>query len=541
MKCSMSGFVRRTHIQYLAAVLITTLAAAVSQAQGGSSYQTRLTEQPPNAARHRHVALTLGNGSVGVFGGSGRTDAELFDPATERFTLTPAMRAFGDFAGAVLPDGNVLLVDGRNDCVFDYVLEEYVDTVGLYGDGSVRFPVLVPLADGKVFISGGWDADFEPKGTCGLYDPRGRQFQPLGDLVVPRARHSAVLFGERYVLIIGGYGYSDGSPQPVALDSVELFDIYTGWSARIRTPMRQARRSHSSVQLPDGLVLILGGTSSEREPPLRSTEIFNPHTAVFSEGPDLGLRRSGAQTAVMPSGRIAIFGGNPDGRVVELYCPATGTLELADSLTLDPRWVGFTATSLDSGAVLLVGGRVNEGAEVVASAEIFQEIATETPSGPPMTAASIRELLTDRNLNVVAQTTEWLVALGPQVRPILETLRQDASPELAGRIDGILQSIETSVYPETWCVEIWDARGMLGAIWLVGYDSPDSFNPVFPHQHFNDIVRRIGWLDFTHLVVRFPKHTPYEARVRLFNLVGWTRVPKVVLGESLDAADWDKR
>jgi hypothetical protein len=481
--------------------------------------------------------VSLGDSRVGIFGGVGRTDVEIFDPNTEQFVTSRATRDLADFAGAPLPDGRVLLFDGEHDCVFDHLFEQYLEVQRPYAGGSVRLAVLVPLADGKVFLCGGWNASFEPQGQCGLFDPRALQFQGVGDLAVPRALHSAVLIDDHQVLIAGGSGYGDNPSEWVALDSLELYDTNTGRSARIRTNLEQARLSHCSVRLPDGRILILGGTYSEREDWLRSTEIFDPKTSMLSEGPTLGLGRSGAQTAVLPSGRVAVFGGNYDARAIEIYDPATGLFELADSLMLDARWTDFTATSLSSGAVLLVGGRVNSGTEVVSKAEIFEEVATETPSAPPMTLDSIRQLLMDSDPEVVAQTADWLVELGPQVKPILQMLTEDESAELRRLASDVLRSIDGRDYPTLWCVEIWDAAARLDAVWLADFACPDHYSEADPPAHVTSIVQATEGADFTHLVVRFPIHASHQDRARLFNLVGWTWIPAVVLGSSLDADD----
>ena len=51
-----------------------------------------------------------------------------------------------------------------------------------YPGGAVRFPVLVPLPDGRVFVCGGQDNNSRPKGDCGIFDPRALQFEAFGDL-----------------------------------------------------------------------------------------------------------------------------------------------------------------------------------------------------------------------------------------------------------------------------------------------------------------------------------------------------------------------
>jgi hypothetical protein len=541
MASSTMGRGKNVHTKCLSAVLaLVSMAAGASLAYGGYTYQTRYTESSPNAARQNHVACLLGDGQVGLFGGEGRTDMELFDPETERFVSSRATRTFADFAGVTLEKGNALLIDGEHDCVYDYLTDQYLGTGKLYSGGAVRFPVLVSLPDGRVFVCGGQDSSSRSKSDCGLFDPRTLQFEALGDLVVARAFHTAVLINSHQVLIAGGYGYASGSSSQTALDSLELFDIDTGRSGQIRTALTQARYAHSSVLLPDGRVLILGGTRSDKEPWLQSAEIFDPTTSTISAGPSLGLGRSGAKTVAMPSGRIAVFGGRYDARTVELYDPDTGTFALAESLMLDPRSTGFTATGLDSGAVLLVGGLANVDGDVVADAEVFQEMESEAASRPAVTLDSIRALLADSDPAVVSEATEWLVGLGPQVQSILETLAGDGVSTLSRQANSILESITAREYPDVWCVEVWGAEGRLDSVWLDSFECSTSWDASDPDQHVQSILQATEGTDFTYLTVRFPTHAPYADRVKLFNLVGWTNAPSVVLGDDLSQDDLEK-
>jgi hypothetical protein len=522
------------------AILVAiSITAGVSLAYGGYTYQTRYTESSPNAARQNHVACLLGNGQVGLFGGDGRTDMELFDPQTERFLTSRATRTFADVAGVTLEKGNALLIDGQNDCVYDYLTDQYLDTQKTYSGGAVRFATLVPLPDGRIFVCGGQDGNSRPKSDCGLFDPRTLQFETLGNLVVARAFHTAVLINSHQVLIAGGFGYASGSSSQEALASLELFDVDAGRSGQIRTSLAQARYAHSSVLLPDGRVLILGGTRSDKEPWLQSTEIFDPTTSTIVAGPGMGLGRSGAQTAVMPSGRIAVFGGRYDARTVELYDPDTGTFELAAGLMHDPRATGFTATSLNSGAVLLVGGIATVDGGVVADAEIFQEFESdETPAA--VTLDSVRALLTDSDPTVASEAVEWLVDLGPRVHDILTILAGDGVTALSRQANGILESIAAREYPDVWCVEVRNSEGRLNSVWLDGFQCSTSWDAAHPDQHVLSILRTTEGADFTYLAVRFPTHASYEDRVKLFNLVGWTNAPSVVLGDDLSQDDLEK-
>jgi hypothetical protein len=348
----------------------------------GYQYQTRRTRQPLSVARQQHAALKLGNGKIGIFGGFLLSSVEVFDPNTEVFTLATASRWFANFSGVALLDGNALLVDGEHDCTFDYVTGQYVDTVNTYSAGVARWAVPVLLPDGKVFLCGGCDSDFNVTGACVVYDPRARRFTSCGRLQVARSNHTAVLLDDDHVLIIGGYDTNPSSGEVQSLDSLEVFDLKAGTSALVRTPLRVARYDHCSIKLADNRVLILGGVCWPKDLFTHSTEIFDPRTSTMVDGPNLIVGREGARTAVMPSGRIAVFGGQYNEQTIELYDPNTASFSLAGCLMYDPRWTDFTATSLNSGAVLIAGGRINDSDQILPYAEIFEEIPIIAESQP---------------------------------------------------------------------------------------------------------------------------------------------------------------
>jgi hypothetical protein len=342
-------------------------------------YQTHRTFQTLSGPRDQHVAAKLGDGKVGILGGFDISSVEIFDPNAETFTTLRANRLFDNLCGISLLDGNALLVDGSHDCTFDYVTGEFVNTANAYSAGVIRWAVPVRLPDGKVFLCGGCDANYNVTTACVLYDPRARQFTSCGRLQVARARHTAVLLDEDHVLVIGGYNISPTTLDMQSLDSLEVFDLKTRTSSLVRTTLKAPRYNHCSVKLADGRVLNLGGANWPKDLFMTSTEIFDPRTAVMTDGPQFSVGRQGARTAVMPSGRIAIFGGQYATQTIEIYDPNTSTLSVADCRMADPRWTDFTATTLNSGAVLIAGGRVDNTGLTTQYAEIFEEVAVTAP------------------------------------------------------------------------------------------------------------------------------------------------------------------
>lgn len=85
------------------------------------------------------------------------------------------------------------------------------------------------------------------------------------------------------VLVTGGRGTGDES---VAFAVVIAVD----GTATSVADLAQARFKHEMVTLPTGEVLVIGGTSDDREL-LRSTEIYDPVGRTFQPGPDLSQGR----------------------------------------------------------------------------------------------------------------------------------------------------------------------------------------------------------------------------------------------------------
>ena len=98
--------------------------------------------------------------------------------------------------------------------------------------------------------------------------------------------------------------------------------------------MGAARNDPAAVLLPDGRVLVAGGTDVDRRP-LRSAELFDPATGTWTRRRRRASRAGGAQTAVLLADGRALF---VSGLQAELYEPATGHWDEGG-----PRWVARRA------------------------------------------------------------------------------------------------------------------------------------------------------------------------------------------------------
>lgn len=167
--------------------------------------------------------------------------------------------------------------------------------------------------------------------TPSLYDPATGTFAPTATMSEPRYVYSATVLPDDRVLIAGG---TDAAFWTRVYDSAALFDPRTGEFTPTGT-MAVARFGHSAALLPDGRVLIVGGTRDTVEM-LASAEIYDPGTGTFTPTGPLTEARRGPVMVPLQNGLILVVGGTGNAYEplvsAELYDPATGTFTMSQPL-----------------------------------------------------------------------------------------------------------------------------------------------------------------------------------------------------------------
>jgi N-acetylneuraminic acid mutarotase len=242
------------------------------------------------------------------------------------------------------------------------------------------------LADGRGLLVGGRTSFFAGGvATVDVYDPVSNTWSPAAPLPAARADHSATLLADGRLLVVGGC--ASGSPCNPAATSALLYDPSTDtWSAA--GALRTGRALHTANLLADGRVIVFGGLGTCNSTfcaTLASTEIYDPATNAWTDGPALPQPRLQGTSTTLADGRVLVAGGcSTSGLPCAvlnsiIYNPATQ--QFGNAATMTVARTRHTAVRLATGDVLVAGG-VNRDSFTQRTAEIWRA-ATNTWTAAP--------------------------------------------------------------------------------------------------------------------------------------------------------------
>ena len=245
-------------------------------------------------------------------------------------------------------------------------------------------------------------------------------FTPTGSLREARGLHTATLLPDNKVLVAYGsnsraYGKGTGY---VGLSSIEVYDAGTGTFTEIVGEDGLGTYGHTATLLPDGKVLLAGGfVNSVWDYGGVSTSdhgatLYDSATGVFGGTGNMTASRGGHTAILLANGKVLIAGGanqDPTGTGLasaELYDPSTGTFTQTGSMVVG-RFL-HTATQLQDGKVLIVGGALTSASGPIATAEVYDPASgIFTTTGAMATARKqhTATLLSDGKVLIVGGTT----------------------------------------------------------------------------------------------------------------------------------------
>lgn len=278
-----------------------------------------------NGSRGGHVAALLGDGRVLVAGGRRLSideegsrsigfvaSVEIYDPVADTWTRAADMDS-PRWAHTItaMDDGSVLVVGGENEDGkvasaerYDPAADAWVEVSRMVDGRSGHSMEILP--DGRLMVAGGSGPTVE------VYDFTTREWSLLPNLD-QRLRDAAVgVLLDGSIVVAGGFG----SQGPV---NTALFHTLGSnqWIYVDRLP--ETRISPTMTRLPDGGILMLGGTGTTKG------WIFDGSTGSWLYAGKMFDSRKDHTATLLPDGRVVAIGGEARNRVilnsVEIYTP----------------------------------------------------------------------------------------------------------------------------------------------------------------------------------------------------------------------------
>jgi hypothetical protein len=223
------------------------------------------------------------------------------------------------------------------------------------------FPTATALPDGRVLVC--------DSTACQHFDPATNAWSAPTAMLNQHAEHTATALADGRVLIAGVGWITPGEP------SAEIFNPATG-QFTATGGMLTPRFSAVAVRLASGEVLVMGGyDANDGSTVLASAEIYSPTTGIFRATGAMATARIGFTATVLNDGRVLVAGGFLSGLYLanaEIYSPQTGTFTAVAGGMTQPRYQ-HAAALLADGRVLVAGGwsYYFTSMRPTASAEIF--------------------------------------------------------------------------------------------------------------------------------------------------------------------------
>jgi len=211
---------------------------------------------------------------------AGLSQTALYDPVTNTWTPSAVMANGRWYPTATsLPDGSVLVLSGCYRGPADNTIQATVPEI--WKDGTLSqlrdspagsfdlYPRLHVASNGLVYTTGSlqqtWSLDISGGGTWNTVstgrDNGQRDYAP------------SVLYDVDKVIYIGG-----GSPPTASAELLDMSQAQPAW--RPAAPMSFPRRQHNATILPDGTVLVTGGTRSGGASALENFNNLDPGQTV---------------------------------------------------------------------------------------------------------------------------------------------------------------------------------------------------------------------------------------------------------------------
>jgi len=274
--------------------------------------------------------------------GVGLPKASLYDPSSNTWAAAPDMNA-GRWYPTVttLANGDALVVSGfvDNTIGVNTLPQVYETATGAWRSLTSAqlsvdtYPMMFLAPNGLVFHGAPSQItrylDTSGTGTWSFVANSNFGYRDYG---------SAVMYADGKILLVGG-----GDPPTNTAEVIDLNQPSPSW--RSVEPMRIARRQLNTTLLPDGTVLVTGGTSgpgfNDATNPVYPAELWDPATEswrTLASATVPRLYHSGA--VLLPDGRVLSSGGN-DYPTPEAFSPPYLFKGARPTMSAVPSTIGY--------------------------------------------------------------------------------------------------------------------------------------------------------------------------------------------------------
>ena len=287
---------------------------------------TQLTDGAQWAARDNHTSVVLADGSIVLMGGHYYSAGRFYvndvwrsidQGATwTQMTAAAGWRGRDGHTSVVLPDGSIVVISGHYSLGYGYI---YLNDVWRSTDQGATW---MQMTDAPPWTG--------------------------------RAGHTSVVLPDGSIVLMGGI---DG-PMNWRNDVWRSTDQGATWMLMTAAAPWSARTSHSSVVLPDGSIVLMGGhDGSRRNDVWRSTDQGSSWTQMTAGAP--WTTRSGHTCVALPDGNIVLMGGFDTSYQRDVW-RSTDQGATWTQMTAAAGWrsrVDHSSVALPDGSIVLMGGR----------------------------------------------------------------------------------------------------------------------------------------------------------------------------------------
>jgi hypothetical protein len=404
---------------------------------------TQMTAAAEWTARDDHTSVALPDGSIvlmGGYDGSRRNDVwRSTDQGATWTQMTGAAPWAGrtDHSSVALPNGNIVLMGG-------YIGNDFLNDVWRSSDQGETWMRMtaaaewagridhtsVALPDGSIVLMGGNDGSPTPNN----YNPRNDVWRSTDQGAVwtqmtaaapwtGRWKHTSVALPDGSIVLMGGENFRLSTRFNDVWRSV---DQGATWTQMTAAAPWTARSNHTSVALPDGSIVLMGGyyraeTGIHLNDVWRSTDQGATWTQVTAAAE--WTARSGHTSVALPDGSIVLMGGYYwDGSTYRLNDVWRSTDQGATwtQVTAAAEWparYGHTSVALPDGSIVLMDGEFRlydvwrletAGSSEQHPTHTYTELGTYSVALQVYNSGGFSSLIREAYINVTGTETYWL-------------------------------------------------------------------------------------------------------------------------------------